>query len=101
MSSEQVPSHVAGYTIMRTLRLGVFGADYLGHSNEGLRLLKVLREGEGLAIPEEAYGALKNDAQLLHFEAGQVLSQDQRVLTSHTAQAAAFGVLVRSEEHTS
>lgn len=94
MSSEQVPSHVAGYTIMRTLRLGVFGADYLGHSNEGLRLLKVLREGEGLAIPEEAYAALKDDAQLLHFHTGQTLSQDQRVVTAHTVQAAAFGVLV-------
>lgn len=90
----EVPGHVAGYTIMRTLRVGVFGADYLGHNNEGLRLVKVLREGEGLAIPEEAYAALKDDAQLLHFGAGQVLSQDQRVLTAHTVQAAAFGVLV-------
>lgn len=90
----EVPSHVAGYTIMRTLRVGVFGADYLGHSNEGLRLVKVLREGEGLAVPEDAYAALKDDAQLLHFEAGAALSQDQRVLTTHTLQAAAFGVLV-------
>jgi hypothetical protein len=90
----EVPSHVAGYTIMRTLRVGVFGADYLGHSNEGLRLVKVLREGEGLAVPEEAYAALANDAQLLHFTAGAALSQDQRALTAHTLQAAAFGVLV-------
>ncbi len=90
----EVPSHVAGYTIMRTLRVGVFGADYLGHSNEGLRLVKVLREGEGLAVPEEAYAALATDAQLLHFTAGAALSQDQRALTAHTIQAAAFGVLV-------
>lgn len=90
----EVPSHVAGYTIMRSLRLGVFGADYLGHSNEGLRLVKVLREGEGLAVSEEAYAALEADAQLLHYEAGAALSQDQRVLTAHTVQAAAFGVLV-------
>ncbi|MCO5168368.1 MAG: protein kinase [Planctomycetes bacterium] len=93
MSSE-APSHVAGYTVMRKLRVGVFGADYLGHSSEGLRLVKLLREGEGLAVPEEAYAALAGDAHLLHFEAGAALSQDQRVLTAHTLQAAAFGVLV-------
>lgn len=93
MSSE-APSHVAGYTVMRRLRVGVFGSDYLGHSSEGLRLVKVLREGEGLAVPEEAYAALAGDAHLLHFEAGAALNQDQRVLTAHTLQAAAFGVLV-------
>lgn len=93
--SEAVPSHIAGYTIMgKRLRLGIFGADYLGHNNDGLRLLKVLGEGEGIALPEETYATLKEDAQLLHFEPGQILSQEQRVLTANTVQSAALGVVV-------
>lgn len=93
---EPVPSHVGGFTIMsgKALRFGVFGADYLGHNNEGLRLLKVLREGEGVVMAEEAYAGLKGNASLLHFEAGQVVSQDQRVLTANTVQASALGVVV-------
>jgi hypothetical protein len=93
---EPVPSHVGGFTIMsgKALRFGVFGADYLGHNNEGLRLLKVLREGEGVVMSEEAYAGLKGNASLLHFEAGQVVSQDQRVLTANTVQASALGVVV-------
>jgi len=96
MTEREVPKQVGGYTVMggKSLRLGVFGTDYLGHSNEGLRLLKVLREGEGLAVSEEAYAALEGDAAVLHFGAGQAVGQDQRVLTSHTVQAAAFGVVV-------
>ena len=92
---EPVPSHVAGYTIMggKALRFGVFGRDYLGHSQEGLRLLKVLREGEGLVVSDEDYAAQKDDAALLTFEAAQAQGE-QRVLTHHTVQAAAFGVLV-------
>jgi hypothetical protein len=93
--SEAVPSHIAGYTIMgKRLRLGIFGADYLGHNNDGLRLLKVLGEGEGISLPEETYATLKDDAQLLHFEPGQILSQEQRVLTANTVQSAALGVVV-------
>lgn len=91
---EPVPSHVAGYTIMgaKALRLGVFGRDYLGHSQEGLRLLKVLRAGEGLVVGEETYAALKEDASLLVFEAGS--GGETSVFTHHTVQAAALGVLV-------
>ena len=94
--TESVPAHVAGYTIMggKALRFGIFGRDYLGHSQEGLRLLKVLREGEGLVVSDDDYAAQREDASLLTFDAGQQVGADQRVLTHHTVQATSFGVLV-------
>lgn len=92
--SGPAPSHVAGFTIMgnKALRFGVFGTDYLGHSAQGLRLLKVLKPGQGLALSESDYAELAAHAQLVHFAAGE--TGDPNVLATHTLQAAAFGVAV-------
>ncbi|MEZ6189521.1 MAG: hypothetical protein R3F62_31545 [Planctomycetota bacterium] len=92
--SGPVPSHVAGFTIMgnKALRFGVFGTDYLGHSAQGLRLLKVLGPGESLAMSESDYAELAQHAQLVHFAAGE--TGDASVLATHTLQASAFGVAV-------
>src|SRR4051794_18797365 len=93
------PTHVAGFTIQTSIEFGAFGRSYVGfHSQEGRRIIKILRDGEDVALPDDEHAKLKEDASLLSFEPRQQTDQGQRILVAHFYQAASFGLLVTGSE---
>ncbi len=87
------PTHVAGFQIHTAIEFGAFGRSYVGfHSQEGRKILKILRDGEDVGIAEDEFAKLKDDPSLLHAEPRH--QQDgNRVLVGHFIQAASLGLL--------
>lgn len=99
MPAETPPTHVAGFTIQTPIDFGVFGRCYVGfHSQEGRRILKILRDGEELALSDEEHAKLKEDPTLLPFEPRQQTEQGHRILIAHFFQAASMGILAQGSE---
>ncbi|MBI3726169.1 hypothetical protein HY251_19745 [bacterium] len=93
------PTHVAGFTIQTPIEFGTFGRCYVGfHSQEGRRILKILRDGEEVALSDEEHAKLQADNPLLFFEPRQQTEQGQRILIGHFHQAASMGLLVSGSE---
>lgn len=93
------PTHVAGFTIQTSIEFGAFGRSYVGfHSQEGRRILKILRDGEDVAVSDDELTKLKEDASFLSFEPRQQTEQGHRILVAHFYQAASFGLLVGGSE---